>query len=143
MPALSILLVPITAVLHVIYSDRTARPSFCPILALTFSTLSLIGWITQLSIWMHCELNPGVSNADAFCPVPQREDGTRTAKIIMAWAVVVAYVLHVGALGYGMWGEKREGIEGRVRRHDSLVQRGERLVQETDALQKRQNWGDV
>lgn len=141
MPVLSIFLVPVTAVLHVIYSDRRASPSFCPILALVLSTLSLIGWITQLSIWMHCELHESIASSNTFCPVLRR-DGTRTAKVLMAWAAVVSYLVHMGAVIYGIVREKRERRNIRVRREDSLIQIGERLVEETEALQKRGNWID-
>lgn len=98
---------------------------------------------------MNCELAsaPKVSRTKdtarptpRFCPAIHR-DGTRTARILLAWMVVICYFAHVGAVGYGTTREKRRAgmVSRRKKSEEKLLQESERAVRERDELVKWEN----
>jgi hypothetical protein len=84
-----------------------------PIIALLTSTISLCGWIAQISFWFYCEVSSGsvMESVPAWCPNTVEDPNVGQVKPFVGVFVAVAFCVYMSlsaaAFARNRRGEKR------------------------------------
>lgn len=106
--------------------------------ALIISTITAVGWITQASIWLNCEVSgPRIAESvPSYCPRYSLQDqgaelarGLTGWKIAFAWVVIVAEGFYIALCVYGIVA-RREAKQGLPLKIDSGSERELRSTSE-------------
>lgn len=85
--------------------------------SLIIATITTVGWITQVGIWLNCEVSGPIiaESVDSYCPqYPLQDQGAELArrlsgwKIAIAWVVIVVEMLYIRLCIYVVVGNRRE-----------------------------------
>lgn len=90
---------------------------------LIIATITTVGWITQVGIWLNCEVSGPIiaESVDSYCPqYPLQDQGAELGrglsgwKIAFAWVAIAAEMSYIGLCiyAYVVVGNRREAKRG-------------------------------